>query len=82
MTATACARLLMNLILIKGGYPPIAVRPEDRLAYLQALQEPQAGRGDQPFGRVLYERLDATLGNIWAPCEKRCPSLMAVERKA
>ena len=25
------ARLLMNLILIRSGYPPIAVRPEDRL---------------------------------------------------
>jgi len=25
------ARLLMNLILIRAGYPPIAVRPEDRL---------------------------------------------------
>src|ERR1700722_14461338 len=23
-------RLLMNLVLIRGGYPPIAVRPEDR----------------------------------------------------
>ena len=23
------ARLLMNLILIRGGYPPVAVRPED-----------------------------------------------------
>ncbi len=24
------ARLLMNLMLIRGGYPPVAVRPEDR----------------------------------------------------
>ncbi len=24
------ARLLMNLLLLRGGYPPIAVRPEDR----------------------------------------------------
>lgn len=55
------ARLLMNLILIRGGYPPIAVRPEDRLAYLQALQRAQAGQGDEAFRRLLYERLDATL---------------------
>jgi len=27
------ARLLMNLVLIRGGYPPVAVRPEDRIAY-------------------------------------------------
>ena len=51
----------MNLLLIRGGYPPVAVRPQDRLRYLQALQEAQAGRGDEPFQRLLYERLDATL---------------------
>lgn len=55
------ARLLMNLILIRGGYPPIAVGPEDRLGYLQALQSAQAERGDEDFRRLLYERLDATL---------------------
>jgi len=55
------ARLLMNLVLIRGGYPPVAVRPEDRLAYLGALQEAQAGRGDEDFRRLLYGRLDATL---------------------
>jgi Fic family protein len=31
------ARLLMNLILIRGGYPPITVRPEDRLDYIRSL---------------------------------------------
>ena len=31
------ARLLMNLILIRGGYPPVAVRPVDRPAYIHAL---------------------------------------------
>jgi hypothetical protein len=36
------AWLLMNLVLIRAGYPPIAVRPEDRLAYIRALQA-QAG---------------------------------------
>jgi hypothetical protein len=30
------ARLLMNLVLSPGGYPPIAVRPEDRPAYIGA----------------------------------------------
>src|SRR5271168_3881963 len=39
------ARLLMNLVLIRGGYPPIAVRPEDRTDYIRALQQAQAGQG-------------------------------------
>jgi Fic family protein len=55
------ARLLMNLVLIRGGYPPVAVRPEDRLAYLRALQDAQSGKGSEAFERLLYERLDATL---------------------
>ncbi len=57
------ARLLMDLILIRGGYPPVAVRPEDRAAYLSALQQEQAGRGADALNRLLYERLDATLGD-------------------
>ena len=56
------ARLLMNLVLIRGGYPPVAVRPEDRLGYLNALQEAQAREGDEGFKRLLYQRLDSTLG--------------------
>jgi Fic family protein len=52
------ARLLMNLVLIRGGYPPISVRPEDRLAYIGALQRPPAS---EEFNRLLYKRLDATL---------------------
>ena len=60
------ARLLMNLLLIRGGYPPVAVRPQDRAACLQALQEAQAGAGMASFDRLLYQRLDATLGEYLA----------------
>ena len=52
------ARLLMNLLLLRGGYPPVAVRPQDRPAYIGALQDTQAGRGTARFDRLLYERLD------------------------
>jgi Fic family protein len=51
------ARLLMNLILIRVGHPPIAVRPEDRLAY---------GRGHKSFEALMYQRLDATLTDYLA----------------
>jgi Fic family protein len=53
-------RLLMNLVLIRGGYPPVAVRPQDRPAYLDALQQADQGQ-TAAFERLLYERLDATL---------------------
>ena len=54
------ARLLMNLVLLRGGYPPVAVRPEDRPAYIRALQDRRA-QGVAAFERLLYERLAATL---------------------
>ena len=56
------ARLLMNLILIRGGYPPVAVRPEDRLEYIRSLQQEQARQGAASLHALLYRRLDATLG--------------------
>jgi Fic family protein len=55
------ARLLMNLILIRGGYPPVAIRPEDRLEYIRGLQPEQAGQGAESINTLLYGRLDATL---------------------
>lgn len=67
------ARLLMNLILIRGGYPPIAVRPEDRLSYIRALQQSQAGQGTESFNRLLYERLDATLGEYLSALSEALP---------
>lgn len=67
------ARLLMNLILIRGGYPPVAVRPEDRLAYIRGLQQAQAGQGDEAFRHLLYERLDATLGEYLSALGEALP---------
>jgi len=54
------ARLLMNLILVRGGYPPVAVCPEDRARYLAAL-ETASVRGDTgAFAALMTERLLAT----------------------
>jgi Fic family protein len=55
------ARLLMNLVLVRGGFPPIAVRPEDRPAYISALEIEQAGGGHAAFDDLMYRSLDRTL---------------------
>lgn len=68
------ARLLMDLILIRGGYPPVAVRPADRLAYIDALQQAQAGRGTAALERLLYERLDSTLGEYVSASREALPA--------
>lgn len=55
------ARLLMNLVLARAGYPPIAIRPEDRPAYISALEAAQRGEGHAAFDALLFDRLDQTL---------------------
>ncbi|MEI6413598.1 MAG: Fic family protein [Pseudomonadota bacterium] len=55
------ARLLMNLLLIRNGYPPVAVRPEDRGRYLDALETAHGMEDLNPFQIFLHERLDSTL---------------------
>src|ERR1039458_8480075 len=67
------ARLLMNLVLIRGGYPPVAVRPEDRLDYIRSLQQSQAGQGTESFSDLLYTRLDATLAEYLNALQEALP---------
>lgn len=69
------ARLLMNLILIRGGYPPVAVRPEDRLEYIRSLQQEQAGQGPENFNALLYKRLDAILGEYLSALQEALPHM-------
>lgn len=50
------ARLLMNLILMRAGYPPIVIRTEERRRYLEALES--ADRGDRdPFDIFVGEHV-------------------------
>jgi Fic family protein len=55
------ARLLMNLVLARAGFPPIAIRPDDRPAYIVALEVAQGGGGDANFMDLMFRRLDQTL---------------------
>jgi Fic family protein len=47
------ARLLMNLILTRAGYPPVAVRPEDRVDYIQPAARTGRGRARKLFQPAL-----------------------------
>jgi Fic family protein len=67
------ARLLMNLILIRAGYPPVAVRPDDRLEYIRGLQQAQSGHGTKNFNGLLYKRLDATLSEYLSAFQETPP---------
>jgi Fic family protein len=67
------ARLLMNLMLIRGGYPPVAVRPEDRKLYLDALERGSLTDDWTPFQILLHERLEATLTDYLAAAREALP---------
>jgi Fic family protein len=68
------ARLLTNLLLIRGGYPPIAVRPEDRTTYLDALERGSLAEDLLPFQTFMHERLDATLAEYLSAVREALPS--------
>ncbi len=54
------ARLLMNLILMQAGFPPVIIRVEDRLEYYETLSA--ANEGDlRPFIRFIAAATDRTL---------------------
>jgi Fic family protein len=55
------ARLLMNLVLLRAGYPPVAIRPEDRAAYLAALETGSTAEDLAPYRALMSRRLVQTL---------------------
>ena len=55
------ARLFMNLILLKAGYPPVVVGPEHREGYIDALQALQLRGDPEPYRRSMAVRLNAGL---------------------
>ena len=62
------ARLLMNLVLLKAGYPPVTIGPTERPRYIEALDRRQV-LGDRmsydPFMRQrLLETLDRMLAHL------------------
>jgi Fic family protein len=54
------ARLLMNLLLLRDGYPPAVVRREERLAYYEALDKAHAGETG-PFVLMMAEAVERSL---------------------
>lgn len=64
------ARLLMNLLLMQAGYPPVVIGPEHRAAYIDALQALQLRDDPAPYRRFMIERLKASLDHHIAMVER------------
>ena len=54
------ARILMNLILMRRGYPICIITRDDRLRYYDALEESQAG-DLTPLIELIYENVEESL---------------------
>jgi Fic family protein len=67
------ARLLMNLLLMKAGYPPVVIGPEHRVAYIDALQDMQLHGDAAPYERFMIERLEASLDHQIDMLERAMP---------
>ena len=63
----------MNLMLIRAGWPPVAVRPQDRSAYLAALEHGSLEADLTPFQTLMHRRLDATLADYVAILGRSSP---------
>lgn len=66
------ARLLMNLVLLRGGWPAVPIGPAARADYLASLQVAQAGGVSDAFRRLLWTGL---LGELDASVEAARESL-------
>jgi len=61
------SRLLMNLILMRAGYPPVIIRKQDRLQYYDYLEI--ANQGDiRPFIRFIAKCTERTLNEYILIC--------------
>lgn len=55
------ARLLMNLILMRKGYPITVIKTEDREEYMKALEKASLGGNLQDFIKIVAEAVDRSL---------------------
>jgi Fic family protein len=55
------ARLLMNLLLMRDGYPPAIIRKEDRLAYINSLEKAQLGGSKEDYDRIIFQAVNRSL---------------------
>nr|CDS34457.1 adenosine monophosphate protein transferase [Hymenolepis microstoma] len=63
------SRLVMNLILMRAGYPPAIVRKEDRAAYYECLKS--ANEGDvRPFIRFIADCAETAIDEYLRASEK------------
>jgi Fic family protein len=59
------SRLLMNLELMKSGFPPIVIKVEDRLEYYKALDEAHTTENYEPFIDLIAKASQQSFEPYW-----------------
>lgn len=59
------SRLLMNLELMKNGFPPVVIKVEDRLAYYQALDTAHTSNNYEPFIELVIKAVEESFEPYW-----------------
>jgi len=54
-------RLLMNLILLKGGYWPIIIRPRDRKQYINSIEKGQLTEDLSKYNAFMFKAFERTI---------------------
>jgi Fic family protein len=55
------SRLLLNLELMKNGYPPLVIRNENRIKYYNALDKAHTTQDNKDFIELVIEELSKVL---------------------
>jgi Fic family protein len=55
------SRLLMNLLLMQHGFPPLFIRTRERVAYLNALEKAQLGGSLEDYEKLILKAADRSL---------------------
>ncbi|XP_073999528.1 FIC domain protein adenylyltransferase [Rhodnius prolixus] len=73
------SRLLMNMILMWSGYPPVIILKQDRIRYYEAIK--MANRGDiRPFVRFIAESAEQTLDLFLWTTSEYSSTVLALDR--
>jgi len=64
------ARLLMNLLLMQEGYPPVIIHPEERVRYIDALEKAHLKNDPDDFYKLIVEVVDRSLDIYLEAVEK------------
>lgn len=60
-----CARLLMNLLLMKNGLCPIIIRPRDRKRYINSIERAQLTEDRTDYLKFMLSRLSHSFDTIF-----------------